>query len=204
MANSLRGWVAIFASLCVALGCNSVPEQGVAKRSEALTAGPSFTLQLPPQLTSGGSGLTASTTLTLADRVQVKQPTGSAFAGIVNLGSGQTVIGKDDKTGDVWSVGSVQLMDRAAVSGFLKTAGTLGRGTNTTISGLIQQSQPLPPPTLATVTVQFQNGASAITVANDATRTLSPGDYAAVSVGARATLALSNGDYRFDSLSTLP
>ncbi|HET7539003.1 MAG TPA: RHS repeat-associated core domain-containing protein [Polyangiaceae bacterium] len=132
----------------------------------------------------------------------MKQATGSAFAGIVNLGTGLTIVGQDDVTGDVWSVGSVQLNDRAAVNGFLKTAGTLTRGVNTTITGLIQQSQPLPPPTLDTVTVQFQNGASAVSVANDSTRTLSPGDYAAVSVGARAILALSTGDYRFDSLTT--
>jgi hypothetical protein len=123
MANSLHGWVAIFVSLCAALGCNAVPEQGLAKRSEALTPGPSFTLQLPPQLTSGGSGLTVSTTLTLADRVQVKQPTGGAFAGIVNLGSGLTVIGKDDKTGDVWSVGS-------ALSAVAPTPRLAGRSSN--------------------------------------------------------------------------
>src|SRR6478752_7502834 len=107
-------------ALCAMVGCNSVPEQGVAKRSEALTPGPSFTLQLPPQLTSGGSGLTASTSLTLGNRVKVKQPSGSAFAGIVNLGNGLTTVGQDAVTGDVWSVGSVQLLDRAAVNGFLK------------------------------------------------------------------------------------
>jgi len=184
------------------LGCNAQSEQAVSQRTEALTPGPSVTLQLPPQLTSGGSGLTASTTLTLGDRVKVKQATGSAFAGIVNLGSSPTIIGQDDVTGDVWSVGSVQLGDRATVNGFLKTAGTLTPGANTTITGQLQQSQPLPAPTLPTVTVQFQNGASAVTVANDATRTLTPGDYAAVGLGARAVLALSTGDYRFDSLAT--
>jgi RHS repeat-associated protein len=186
-------------------GCqHSQPDEAVSKRAEALTPGPSFTLQLPPQITTGGSGVTASTTLSLGDRVQIKQPTGTAFAGVVNLGSGATTIGHDDKTGDVWSIGAVTLQDRAAVSGFLKTAGALTRGTGTTVSGTIQQNTPLTAPTLATVTVQFQNGAGAVTVANDATRTLTPGDYAAVNLGARSILALSTGDYRFDSLGTQP
>jgi len=106
-------WVALVA-LCVVAGCNpSGPPDAVSKRAEALSPGPSFTLQLPPQVTSGGSGLTASTTLTLGDRLKVKQATGSAFAGVVNLGSGLTIIGQDAKTGDVWSVGSVQLGDRS-------------------------------------------------------------------------------------------
>jgi YD repeat-containing protein len=206
VANFVGGRCLAFAllSVIVLAGCNSQPSEAVAKRVDALSAGPTFTLQLPPQLTAGGSGLTASTTLTLGDRVQVKQPTGSAFAGVVNLGSGQTLLGRDDKTGDLWSVGSVQLMDRAVVSGFLKTAGTLGQGTGTTITGPIQQAQPLAPPTLTSVMVQFQNGASPVTIANDTTRTLSPGDYAAVSLGARSILALSTGDYRVDSLATQP
>ena len=202
--TNLRGALRLaFVSLFAVAGCNSPGStEASSKRAQALTPGPSFTLQMPPQLTTGGSGLTASTTLTLGDRVLVKQPTGSAFAGIVNLGSGLTKLGKDDKTGDVWSVGSVQLGDRSTVNGFLKTAGTLSPGVNTTITGVLQQGQALPPPTLDTVAVQFQNGASGITVANDATRTLNPGDYAAVSVGARAILALSAGEYRFDSLAT--
>lgn len=202
MASSYGGLRAVIASLCLVVGCNAVPEQGVAKRVAALTPGPSFTLQLPPQVTSGGSGFTASTALTLGDRVQVKQPTASAFAGIVNLGSGQSSIGIEAKTGDIWSVGPVQLGDRSIVNGFLKTAGTFSPGSNITVTGAIQQSQPLTPPTLATVTVQFQNSASAIAVGNDATRTLSPGDYAEVTLGSRSTLALSTGDYRFDSLVT--
>ncbi|HET7542785.1 MAG TPA: hypothetical protein VFK05_23095, partial [Polyangiaceae bacterium] len=202
MADLSGGFWALVVGACVAVACNTAPEQAISKRTEALTPGPTFTLQLPPQLTSGGAGLSATTAITLGDRAKVKQATGSAFAGVVNLGTGLTLIGQDSVTGDVWSVGSVQLQDRATVSGFLKTAGTLSPGANTTITGTIQQSQPLPAPTLSTVTVQFQNGASAVTVGNDATRTLSPGDYAAVSLGARAVLALSTGDYRFDSLAT--
>ncbi|MES1178300.1 MAG: hypothetical protein ABUL62_28520, partial [Myxococcales bacterium] len=119
----------------------------------------------------------------------------------MNLGSDTLFLGRDVKIGDVWSVGSVQLGDRSVVNGFVKTAGTLGRGTSTTVTGVIQQSQPLPPPSLTSITVQFQNGASAVTVANDATRTLAPGDYSTVNLGARSTLALATGDYRFDSLA---
>src|SRR6478736_3880494 len=195
----LLPWTA-FVLLFVFAACNrSAPSEAVAKRGEALTPGPSFTLQLPPQLTSGGAGLISSTTLTLGDRVKVAQPTGGAFAGIVNLGSGLTIIGRDAITGDAWSVGSIQLGDRSTVNGFIKTAGTFTPGVSPTVTGPIQQSQPLTPPTLATVTVQFQNGAAAVPVANDSTRTLSPGDYAAVTLGSRAVLALSTGDYRFDS-----
>jgi len=200
--HSLGISTGVLASLCLALGCNAGPTQDIARRTEALTPGPSFTLQLPPQLTAGGAGLTTSTTLTLGDRVKVKQPTGTAFAGVVNLGGGLSIIGQNNQTGDVWSVGSVQLGNGSVVNGFLKTAGTLSPGSNTTILGVLQQSQPLVAPTLATVTVQFQNGASPFAVPNDVTRTLAPGDYAGVSVGSRSILALSTGDYRFDSLAT--
>jgi hypothetical protein len=104
--------------------------------------------------------------------VKVLRPGGTLYSGIVNLGSSLTTLGNDAKTGDVWSIGSVSLLNRVAVDGFVKTAGTLTRGSNTTITGAIQQGQPLTAPTLASVSVQFQNGASSVTVANDATRTL--------------------------------
>ncbi|MFZ5896860.1 MAG: RHS repeat-associated core domain-containing protein [Myxococcota bacterium] len=177
-------------------------EERVGKQQQALTPGPSFTLELPPRVTTGGAGVTAKGTLTLGDRVQIKLPSG-AFGGVVNLASTITT-GTDVKTGDIWSQGSVSIGDRTRVSGFVKAAGALTRGANTVVTGAIQTGQPLPNPTLTTVSVQFMNGAPNLNVAPGASATANPGDFATVTVGAGATLNVRTGDYRVDSLTLSP
>jgi hypothetical protein len=141
-------------------------------------------------------------TLVLGARDQIKLPNG-AFAGVVNLTS-TTTVGSDARTGDLWSQGSVVLGSGTVVNGFVKTSGTLTCGSGQcagAVTGTIQQGQPLAAPTLGTLSVQFMNGAPALTVARAGTTNAAPGDYAAVSVQSGGTLNVRAGDYRFDSLT---
>jgi len=167
----------------------------------ALTGPKTFTIPLPPQVPMQAVAAGANDTLLLGDRTVIKKPSGE-FATIANLGSAQTNLGTDTRTGNVWSVGKVILRDRAKVAGFVKSHGTVTvPPTASVIPGPITANTPFTPldSTSWTVTFPSPSGGNVLLQPNT-TRTLQPGSYGSVTVQPNAKLTLVAGTYFFQSM----
>lgn len=160
---------------------------------------------LPPGLPPGpqpASGLGAlsifSTTATnLADRTRIAD--GSVGS------NGPVTIGNDGIiNGNISAGGDVQIGDRTRVQGNVTTAGVIRRTPTggAVIAGAAKERVAVPPLTIATKTVS--PGASDLTVANDATQTINPGNYKIVTLRARSKVTLSTGTYHMAQLVVEP
>jgi len=167
----------------------------------ALIGPKTFTIPLPPQTPMQAVAAGANDTLLLGDRTVIKTPSG-AFATIANLGSAQTSLGADTRTGNVWSVGKVVLRDRARVAGFVRSQGTITvPPTASVVPGPVVANTPFTPFNSTSWTVTFPSPSGGdVLVQTQAKRTIQPGSYGAVTVQPTATLTLVAGTYFFQSM----
>lgn len=172
-----------------------------ARVNGALTGPKTFTIPLPPQVPLQAVAAGANDTLLLGDRTIIKKPSGE-FATIANLGSAQTNLGTDTRTGNVWSVGKVVLRDRARVDGFVRSQGTVTvPPTASVVPGPISANTPFSPLDSTSWTVTFPSPSGGdVFLQPNTTRTLQPGSYGAVTVQPSAKLTLVAGTYFFQSL----
>jgi DNA-binding protein YbaB len=145
-----------------------------------------------------GLCLYARDTMAIGDRVKVLGQTAGTFAPIANAGSAQTNIGADAQTGNVWSRAPVTLRDRAQVTGFVNTASTVTRQSQTVVTGPITENGFIQLPSFGfSVTFPGTNSGD-VTVAPNTSTTLAPGAFRNLIVNGGATLFLSKGTYFFD------
>jgi hypothetical protein len=133
--------------------------------------------------------------MNLADRVQT-------FGQVRSNGGFE--LGADAQIqGNFYGGSSAFLRERAKIQGNASIYGALTRQNQTVITGTLTQGQALLPctlPSLPTLTVGTQN----ITVANNQTLQLAPGNYGDLVVYSRATLKLRSGVYKFKSFRIEP
>lgn len=144
------------------------------------------------------TALSANAGLTIADRAQVLKPS-SGFASIVSTAGPATEIGTEARVGNVTSIPSVMLRDRASINGTVTTSGTLLRGAGTTITGTVTTGATVPLNTLSWQ-VQFQQGTEQLALEPAVDRTAAPGPYGQVVLKNTSKLRLQTGTYYFRSL----
>jgi hypothetical protein len=148
--------------------------------------------------------LTAGDSFFAADRVQLVTLDGKPVQ-IVNLGTGTVDVGVQAHTGSIISRGQVSLRDRSFVEGSIRTASTVVKQNQVTVTGAITQHATVNVPSPPTITGSWPTSNSgAIDLEPDTKRTLQPGSYLGLSVKSRATLTLAAGTYFFTSFSTEP
>jgi hypothetical protein len=196
-----RAWPACAVLLLLLSGCTGSSEEGEAKlarSTEAAVIERVLSYSLPPLTASQSVAIGATRSLSVRDRSRVRLPNGSS-ATVANLAAGTTSIGVSAQVGNVWSVPSVLLQENAAVSGFLKTSGTLTPKDGSTVSGGVTEQLPITPEQ-RTRHVVFPTATQPVAVEKDQQRTLAPGSYLALTVKSQAKLTLSAGSYYFQSL----
>ncbi len=138
--------------------------------------------------------------LIASERVEI----GSRFVmtnfGGIGTGSSGLLLGFDAKVGDVATTGSVTMKDRVRVDGGIRANGAIIPGVNDVVTGLSVTPAGVVADDIG-LSLTFPGSVPApITVPNDATVTLAPGNYGIVTVNDRATLKLSSGLYTFRQL----
>jgi hypothetical protein len=136
----------------------------------------------------------------LSDRAVVRQPSGVGAA-LLNSGTGLTRVGNDARPGGIYSVGAVQVLDRAVLSAGITSAGSISVSPSATVPGPIAPfSQVLLPALPALPAFPAPVGPN-LTVNSGSTLTLSPGSRPSVTVNSGGTLILGAGDYYFRNLT---
>lgn len=144
----------------------------------------------------------AGTAIALGSGVHVFDTDGAPGA-ISNSGAesgGGLTLGANVQVGDLTSVPAIS-MGANSTAGIVRTGGTVTRGANTHVTGVLEHAT-LTPAVVRTVTVHPPSGPhTSLTVPAHATAALAPAEYANVTVGANGVLDLSTGTYFLDNLT---
>jgi hypothetical protein len=158
-------------------------------------------LPIPDFKTIERAALVAYGQLKINDRARILTLKGG-YAAVLNLGTGETNLGVDSRTGTVLSKGAVRLRDRARVEGFVQSAASVTVDTpsqSPIASGKI--------PNLAfeigrnNWAVSLPTPGSNLTGNSGAVLSPLPGSFGSVVVNSGATLTLKSGRYFMTSLS---
>lgn len=187
-----RGASVLLLVLAAAIGCSKSDStsERTGRAKQTVTTTFTFEVPLPDAMTFGPVALAASSSLKINDRAVV---TGR----VVNTGSVATDIGVDARTGEVTSIGNVNLRDRARVEGDVTTNGSVTLAGGATVQGQIFDGESTAT-SIRRFTVDFGNGSGGtVNVAPGQSHTLAPGSYQGVVVS--GTLELSAGSYFFSN-----
>jgi len=205
--NKVHGVLCI-AFLALTLGACSSARDKAGESTEtisgALTGPVTFTIPLPPRVPVQSLAAGANDTLLIDDRTVVRTPAGTP-ATIANLGAAQTNLGTDTQVGSVWSVGPVVLRDRAHVTGFIRSQGTVTVAPTATVNpGPTVQNTPFTPLDSISWTVKFPTPTGDVVLEPNTSRTLQPGSYGVLRVQPSARITLKAGTYFFQSVDFEP
>ncbi len=160
-------------------------------------------LNLPAQLPDAESALVANDAVSLGDRTKVLAAN-QAPGTVVSLGSQRSTLGTEVRTGDVWSMGQLELRDRASAL-VAHTPFPVILGAGATVSSENHDPHQFDPYRLKAWSFGVPaTPGTALDLQPDQTSSLSPGGYTNVAVKSRSTLKLSAGSYFFKSLTLEP
>lgn len=147
--------------------------------------------------------LLATNHLELRDQSRFTTPGG--FSGAASVGSARSWIGVEAAMADLWSVPDVELRDRAAVHGDVRTAGSLIQGSDVVISGVtVEQLPPLPSAPVITVSFPVPSNGN-VHLEPHTSQSVEVGSFGTVHVKTGATLVLSApGEYYVQQLILEP
>ena len=111
----------------------------------------------------------------------------------------------DAKVGSVISLAPVAIGDRAQVSGFVRSQGSITRGNGSTVSGAQVASATVALANLSNFGVLFPDSTLGdVRLEPNQTRTIAPGPYGTLSVKSGAKVFLRSGTYSFDTIELEP
>lgn len=189
-------------------GCvSTVPSEqtpGQISQAVSVVSGNTYTatFPLPASLTAQQVVLGADGILDLRDRSKLATANGAAPA--TNMGSGSTTVGVEAWSSTLLSKASVSLRDRAKVFGDVTTSGTLTRGNDTTISGVIAQQASLAARDIVFRATFPGSSRGDVMLEPNQSTPLDPGRSTNVNVKTNATLRLKSGVYYFETLTLEP
>ncbi len=146
-----------------------------------------------------GAGIEASDSFLVDDRAQVQNSSGG-FASVLNSGPGATQIGNGARTGSVLSVGPIDILHQAVVTGSVESASTVMKDSDATVTGATTMHGTVALPALPTLPAFPAPAGGPLTVNSGTTRSLAPGSYTQGMVNGGA-LILAAGSYFFQSLT---
>ena len=177
---------------------SSTPAPGTGgAASQSLSDG--LSLSLPSGLYPQDVAVAALDAVKVGDRVRLIEPEEDEVpAALANAGQGLAYLGADSEVGSVFSVGDVELRNRALVEGDLSTAGTVSEQPDATITGDVTEGAELAPFRVSEWTPQFESGpGTSVSLEPDQSATIAPGTYGAMTVKSRSSVTLAPGNYRF-------
>jgi hypothetical protein len=151
------------------------------------------------QTVTVGAKIEASHSFLVSDRAQVRTSSGSG-ASVLNAGTGQTRLGTDSSTGSILSRAAVAVLDRAVVSGSIRSAGSV-TVSSSAVSGPVAPFSSVFLPELAALPAFPTPTGGSFTVNSSTALTRAPGSYGAAIVNSGGTLNLSSGNYYFRTLA---
>jgi hypothetical protein len=161
--------------------------------------------------TDGSNPATANQTVTVGpriesglsfivdDRARVQTNTG-ALAAISNLGSGLTQVRYDARSGGIFSVGRVEVLDRATIGGNILSASTISVSPTATFNGTSFQSTSVVLPPLPTLP-SFPAPISGDVTVNSGSQTRGPGSYNNVTLNGGTLSLTPAGDFFIRNLT---
>lgn len=144
--------------------------------------------------------------LLLGDGVVV-QGDGVDFASVGNVsrtGGGTINVGSQAQLQDVQATGSVLLRNNALVHGSVIASGSLSQQSGALIEGSTRVPEPVIGSESLAWRVTFPATTSLLSVGNDQSQTVAPGNFGDAIVSARGRLRLAPGTYHFRSLLVEP
>jgi len=148
-------------------------------------------------------GILGTDGVEIRDRAQVRQGTG--YGVVAAAGIPGVTLFPDVGAGNVFSVGTVTLRDRAHVFGNVKTGQTLVRQNQTVVDGTIFEHSVVRLPSISGFATEFPTmTGSSFDVQPGNQLTLAPGTYNAVTMHSNTTLNLSAGTYFVRALDLEP
>ncbi len=163
--------------------------------------GSTFTLALPEGVGLHSVALGATDAVTLGDAVIVSAATPGTPLSITSVGDGETNLGTDTQIpGDVISVGTVKLRDRAIVEGNVVTGADFRHDSVWTVDGDVTQAVNLKPFTTYNWDVEFPPSNTSYLAGPQQTKTVAPGAYASLNVHPDGVLELRSGTYTMNAL----
>lgn len=146
--------------------------------------------------------LYASDSLKLGDRARIRESNGS---GGIAASAGTSLVKHDSVLGDLFSVGSVTLLNRVHVQGLVKTGATVTFGSQVTVDDGVFQGATVRLPDLRHFAVGFPpTNQGPISVPVSGTLSRSPGSYSQVTLAPNSTLQIASGTYFFKTLTMEP
>jgi hypothetical protein len=196
-AQRVASGVTLGLTLLAAAGCASSRED-TERHAEPAILPQTLTLTLPKGALLQRQALVSTEQMSIAPYAKLT-PSADGFAEVASLGL--TNIGADASVQSIWSQGKLSLAERARVNGFIKTTSPPSKQNGVVITGAVDASASLTPPSELSVSVAFAGGADVALEPNQR-RTLPPGAYGRISVKTGATLSLAAGKYSLTALST--
>lgn len=197
-----RALMLSFSALAL-LGCSSESGEPVANKLQEQVAAvqtiQELNISLPLDLSPYEISVGARTSLRVSDRARVQEASGADGLSVVaNAGLGTAYLGADSQVGDLVSVGSIDLRNRATVRGDATTAGTLQKQPGAQVLGQVRTSFDTSPVRNAKWTPEIPSGPGThIRLEPDRQAILKPGTYGELSIKSRSTVVLAPGSYFF-------
>ncbi len=203
-ADALVRCVTALAGLMLAACATTAPAEptpGQIAQAQSVVSGNTYTatFPLPASLAAQQVVLAADGVLDLRDRSKLASANGAPPA--TNMGAGSTTVGAEAWSSSLLSKPSVSLRDRAKVFGDITTGGSLVRGNDTLVTGVITQQSNLPAKEIVFRATFPASTRGDVMIEPGQTTPLDPGRNSNVNIKSTATLSLKSGVYYFDALT---
>lgn len=197
-------WSALLMGVVACSSRHEEPPQRT-RRDAVVGATATLSVSLPIGVPLRDIALSATSSIRISDRVQVRPEPGSDTAAVMsNTGPGETEIGADSISRDLRSFGSVVLRERATIIGDVVTQGIVTTQNAVTMTGSVTEEANLQEPREISRDFTFPGGDSVHREPDSPPLVLTPGAYGHVSVHSRSQVELTSGTYFFESLSFEP
>ena len=204
-SRSGRVWGLLIGSVLIASACTGADsdpaDQQLSQVKQNLDVQRTVTILLPRRLFPGAVLLAANQELLVNDRVNV---VAGGMTTIVNMGTAQTNLGVDSRTGDVWSVAPLVLRDRATVAGTAFVSSTVTAAPSAVLANPVQNRDIVSSQDGIEWTVTIPTSTGDASLEPGQTRTLVPGSYGNASIKSSATLTLAPGIFFLRTLTLEP
>jgi len=203
MLRARRTSIELF-SIFVASSCSGghVSENNLESKTGALTTGAisfTVTLQTPKDLSPLNVALASTGTMTIGSSTKVTRP-GTSLSAIANMGPGGISSDTDSVLGDVWSLSTVTLRDRAHVMGKVYAPKVVS-GVGVHVDGGTDSVRSLVPATVTSWSVTYPAAVvNNVILQVNQTASRPPGRYGAMQLFSGGKLTLTTGAYFVDSL----
>lgn len=200
-SRSITTLVVFLVALVTLAGCatDGGSEPSSEGSSAAVSVARTLHLSLPANAKLHELAVVASSSITLGSNASVSGG-GTSLSTIASVGMSSTDLGSSASVGNLWSRGQVRLGSSSRVNGYINTSAGVTQGAGATVGGPVNTDVEMSPIQPFEWSVDYPSSTQDVSVATNASLTLSPGAYRSLTVFPRGNLKLTSGTYYIDSL----